>query len=159
MRRNVVGCMDSCNMMVVIHTDSRSAMTASSMTCISSPSETLLVNFIFSLDCAFSLFRKRQDDIVLISCQSTLFGVWTSCMARMTLAHAHMNYHFLQYSQWNQKNSFMYWNRYANYILHRYVVNNHILCRLCTHDPQGNTTCLPESISCMVRRYGGHVQG
>jgi hypothetical protein len=99
MRSNVVGCMDECNMMVVIHTDSRCAMTAPSMTCMSSLSETLLGNVIFSLDCAFSLIRKRQDDIVLISCQPTLFGVWTIRMAHMTLAYAQMNYHFLQYTQ------------------------------------------------------------
>jgi hypothetical protein len=99
MRSNVVGCMDECNMMVVIHTDSHCAMTAPSMTCMSSLSETLLVNFIFCLDCTVSLIRKRKDDIVLISCQSTLFGVWTVRMARMTLAYAQINYHFLQYSQ------------------------------------------------------------
>jgi len=99
MRSNVVGCMDECNMMVVIHTDLHCAMPAPSMTCMSSLSETLLVNFIFCLDCTVSLIRKRQDDIVLISCQSTLFGVWTVRMAHMTLAYAQMNYHFLQYSQ------------------------------------------------------------
>jgi hypothetical protein len=86
-------------MMVVIHTDSRCAMTAPSMTHMSSLSETLLVNFFFDSDCAFSLIRKRQDDIVSISCQSTWFGVWTVCMARMTLAHAQTNYHVSQYSQ------------------------------------------------------------
>jgi hypothetical protein len=159
MRSNVVGCMDECNMMVVIHTDSRCTMTAPSMTCMSSLSETLWVNVIFRLDCAFSLIRKRQDDILLISCQSTLFGVWTVRMAHMALAYAQMNYHFLQYSQWNQKISFTYRNRYANYFLQRYVVNNHILCRLCTHDLRANTIWLLESISCMVRRYGGYMHG
>ena len=99
MRSNVVGCMDECNTMVVIHTDLHCAMTAPSMARMSSLSETLLVNFIFSLDCAFSLILKRQDVIVLISCQSTWFRVWTVYMARMTLAHAQTNYHFLQYSQ------------------------------------------------------------
>jgi hypothetical protein len=91
--------MNECNMMVVIHPDPRRAMTAPSMTLMSLLSETLLVNFIFGLDCAFSFICKRQDDIVLISCQSTWFGVWTIYMARMTLAHAQTNYHFLQYSQ------------------------------------------------------------
>jgi len=86
-------------MMVVFHTNSRCAMTAPSTTRMSSLSETLLVNFTFSLDCAFSLIRKRQDDIVLISCQSTWIGVWTVCMAHMTLAHAQTNYHVSQYSQ------------------------------------------------------------
>ena len=91
--------MNEWNMMVVIHPDSRRAMTVPSMTRMSSLSETLLVNFIFSLDCTFSLIRKRQDHIVLFSCQSTWFGVWTIYMAHMTLAHAQTNYHFLQYSQ------------------------------------------------------------
>ena len=88
--------MDECNIMVFIHTDSRCAMTAPSMTRMSSLSETLLVNFIFSLDCALSLICKRQDDIVLISCPPTFFGVWTVRMARMTLAHAQTNYQFLK---------------------------------------------------------------
>jgi len=83
-------------MMVVIHPDLCCAMTAPSMTRMSSLSETLLVNFILSLDCVFSLIRKRPDDIVLISCQSTWFGVWTIRMARMTLAHAQTNYHVSQ---------------------------------------------------------------
>jgi len=91
--------MNEWNMMVVIHPDLRHAMTAPSITRMSSLSETLLVNFIFSLDCAFSLIRKRQGHIVLLSSQSTWFGVWTVYMARMTLAHAQTNYHFLQYSQ------------------------------------------------------------
>ena len=151
--------MNECNMMVVIHPDWCRAMTPPSMTCMSSLSETLSVNCILSLDCAFSLIRKRQDNIVLISCQSTWFGVWTFYMARMTLAHAKTNYHFLQYSQWNQKNSLTYQNRYANYFFQSYVVNNHILYRLCTHDLQANPICSPEYISCIVRRYGGHMQG
>jgi len=91
--------MNEWNMMVVIHPDSRRAITASSMTCMTSLSETLLVNFIFTLHCTFSLIRKRQDHIVLISCQSTWFGVWTVYMARMTLAHAQTNLHILQYSE------------------------------------------------------------
>ena len=86
-------------MMVAIHPDSCCAMTAPSMTRMSSVSKTLLVNFILSLDYAFSLIRKRQDDIVLISCQSTWFGVWTVCMARMTPAHAQTNYHVSHHSQ------------------------------------------------------------
>jgi len=99
MRSNVVGCIDECKMMVVIHTDSPCAMTSSSMTRMSSLRETLSVNSIFSLDCTFSLIHKRQEDIVLITCESTLFGVWTVCVARITLAHTLKNYHFLLYSQ------------------------------------------------------------
>jgi len=62
-------------MMVVIHTDSGCALTAPSMTRMPSLSETLLVHFISSLDCALSLICKRQDDSALISRQSTRFGV------------------------------------------------------------------------------------
>jgi len=62
-------------MMVVIHTDSRWAMAAPSMTPMSSLSETLLVNLSISLDCAFSHISQRQDDIALINCQSSWFGV------------------------------------------------------------------------------------
>jgi hypothetical protein len=62
-------------MMVVNHTDSRCALTAPSMTGMPLLSETLLVNFIFSIDCAFSLLCKRQDNIALINCPSTRFGV------------------------------------------------------------------------------------
>jgi len=80
-------------MMVDIHPDSCCTMTAPSMTRMSSLSETLLVNGILSLDCAFSLIRKSQDDIVLISCQSAWFGVWTVHMTHMNLAHAQTNYH------------------------------------------------------------------
>jgi hypothetical protein len=75
MQSDVVGCMDECNMMVVIHTDSRGALTAPSMTRVPSLCETLQVNFILGLDCTVSLICKGQDDIALISCQSTQFGV------------------------------------------------------------------------------------
>jgi len=62
-------------MMVDIHTDSRCAMAAPSMTPMSSLSETWLVNFIFSLDFTFLRLRRRQDDIALINSQSSWFGV------------------------------------------------------------------------------------
>ena len=91
--------MNEWNMMVVFHPDTRGGMTAPAMTRLSSLSETLLVNLIFSLDCAFSLICKRQDHIVLISGQSTWFGVWTVYLSRMTLAHAQTHYDFLQYSE------------------------------------------------------------
>jgi len=50
-------------MMVVIRTDWRFVLTAHSITCMPSLSETLLVNFVSSLDWAFSLMCKWQDDI------------------------------------------------------------------------------------------------
>jgi hypothetical protein len=54
-------------MMVIIYTDSGGALTTPSITCMQSGSETLLVNFISSLDCALSLIFKWQDDIALIN--------------------------------------------------------------------------------------------
>jgi hypothetical protein len=80
-------------MIVVIHTDSLCAMIAPFKTRMSSLTETLLINFIFSLDCVFSLVCKRQDDIVWISGQSPWFGVWTIRMAHMTVAHVQTKYH------------------------------------------------------------------
>jgi len=62
-------------MMVVIHTDSCSALTAPSMTGTPSLTQILLVNFVCNLDCALSLICKRQDNIRLINRQSTQFGV------------------------------------------------------------------------------------
>jgi hypothetical protein len=79
-------------MMVVIHTDSRCTLAGPSMTPMSSLNETLLVNFVFCLDCEFSRIRQRQVDIALINCQSSWFGVQTVCMACMTLSHAQTNY-------------------------------------------------------------------
>jgi len=75
MQSNVVGCRDECNMMMVIHTDSRCALTVPSMTGTPSLTQTLLVNFVSNLDCALSLICNRQHDIRLINCQSTQFGV------------------------------------------------------------------------------------
>jgi len=62
-------------MMVVIHTDSRCALTAPSMTGTPSLTEIVLVNFVTNLDCALSIICKRQDNIRLINRQSTQFGV------------------------------------------------------------------------------------
>jgi hypothetical protein len=98
MRSDVVGCMDECNMMVVIHTDLYSALAAPSITCMQLLSETLLVNCISSLDCAFSLICKMQDDIVLNSCESTLLGVNNVHMAHRTRADAPTYYHVSQCS-------------------------------------------------------------
>jgi len=62
-------------MMVVIPTDSRCALTAPSMTHMPSLTNILLVNFVFNIDCAFSLTGKRHDDIMWSDHQSTQFGV------------------------------------------------------------------------------------
>jgi len=72
---DVVGCMNESNMVVGIHTDSRCALTAPSLTGTPSLTQMLLVNFVSNVDCAFSLICKRQDDIGLINCQSSQFGV------------------------------------------------------------------------------------
>jgi len=83
-------------MMVVIHTDSRRALTAPSMTGMPALTQILLPNFVSNLHCLFSLICKRQDDIMLIHHQSTRFGIQNIRMVPMTLAHARMNYHVSQ---------------------------------------------------------------
>jgi hypothetical protein len=75
MRSDVVGCMDESNMMVVIHPDSRCALTTPSMTVMPSLIETLLVNFSSSSNCTFPPICKTQENIALIKCQPTQFGV------------------------------------------------------------------------------------
>ena len=92
MQSDVVGCMDECNMMVVILKDSRCALTATFMPHMPSLTQILLVNFVCSLECTFSLIWKRQDDNWVINRQSTRFSVWNICMAHMTVAHAQKNY-------------------------------------------------------------------
>ena len=52
---DVVGCIDGCNMMVVIHTDSRCALTAPYLTGMRSLTPISLVNFVSILDFAFSV--------------------------------------------------------------------------------------------------------
>jgi hypothetical protein len=75
MESDVVGCMDECNMMVVIQTDLHCTSTAPSMTRIPSPSETLLVDCTSRLDDTFSHICKNQENMALISGQSTWFGI------------------------------------------------------------------------------------
>jgi len=75
MQSDKVGCMDECNMTVGIHTDSRCALTAPSLTGTPSLTQILFVNFVSNLDCALSLICNRQEDIRLIYHQSTQFGV------------------------------------------------------------------------------------
>jgi len=84
-------------MTVVIHTDSYYALTAPSMTRMTSVTQILLVNSVSNLVVAFSLTCNRQYDIKLFDPQSTRFGVYNYCMTHMTLAHALMNYHVSQF--------------------------------------------------------------
>jgi len=97
MQSDVVGFVDECYMMVVIPTNSRCALTIPSMTRMPLLINILLVNFVFNIDCAFSLRCRRNDDIMLINRQSTWFGVWNVCVAHTTLAHAQTNYRVSQF--------------------------------------------------------------
>ena len=97
MQSGVAGFVDECYMMVVIPTDSRYALTIPSTTCMPSLTNILLVNFVFTIDCASSLRCRRHDDIMLIDRQSTWFGVWNLCVAHTTLAHAQTNYRVSQF--------------------------------------------------------------
>jgi hypothetical protein len=62
-------------MMVVSPTDSRGVWTAPAMTRMPSVTNILLLNFVFNFNPAFELTGKRCNDIMLIDCQSTWFGV------------------------------------------------------------------------------------
>jgi hypothetical protein len=97
MQSDVVGFVDECCMMVVIPTDSRCVLTTPSMTRMPSLTNILLVNFVFNIDCVLSLNCRRHDDIMVIDCQSTWFGVWNIRVAHMTLAHAQTNYRVSQF--------------------------------------------------------------
>ena len=86
-------------MIVVIHTDSRCALTTPSKTRMPSLTQISLVNSISNLNCAFLCICKRQDDIRLINHLSTRFGVLNLHMARMTLAHAQTNCEVSQFGR------------------------------------------------------------
>ena len=121
--------MDECNMGVEIVTDLHCALTASSMTRMPSLTQILLVNFVYSLDYAFSRICKRQGYIRLINRRSSSFGVENFHMACMTLAHAQTNYHVSQFGQWNQIKAHTEQHRYTNDFLRIYVINHRKLCR------------------------------
>jgi len=80
-------------MIVVRPTDLCCPLIAHSITRIPSLCQLLLVNVVSNLDCMSSFISKRQDNIMLIKCQSTWFGVQNFRMGRMTIAHAQTNYH------------------------------------------------------------------
>ena len=62
-------------MTVVIDKDSHCALTAPSITRMTSLTQIALGNFVSNLFFAFLLNRNRQDDINLFHCESTRFGV------------------------------------------------------------------------------------
>jgi len=62
----------------------------------------VFVNFVSSLVVAFPRNQNRQDNIMFIDCQSTLFGVMNYRTPRMILAPAQMNHHVSQFSHCNQ---------------------------------------------------------
>jgi len=63
--------MGECSMMVVIHLGLHCALTAPSMSSMTSLTYILRVNFVTNLDIAFSLNYNWQDDIEFIGSQST----------------------------------------------------------------------------------------
>jgi len=100
---DVVGCLNACNMMVVINTDSHCVLAASSITRMPLKIENLVVKFVWSLYCACLLISESQGNIAWTNWQSTRFGFWNVCKARMTHVYAQMNYKVLPCSYWNQK--------------------------------------------------------
>jgi len=67
----VVGCMDRCEITAVIHPGFGCALTAACISCIISPTETLLVNCVTNLGFVFSFSHLRQRHIWFIVRQST----------------------------------------------------------------------------------------
>jgi len=62
-------------MTVVIHTNLHYSLTTPSMTRMTSLTQMLFVDFVYNCVFALSLDCNRQDDISLIDCESTWFGV------------------------------------------------------------------------------------
>ena len=84
-------------MTVVIYPGSSCALTAPSLSRITSLTQSLLLNVISTFGFAFSLNRNRKDDRKFVGCLSTRFGVQNFRMAHTTLAHTLKNYHVSQF--------------------------------------------------------------
>jgi len=85
--------MDECSMTVVIQTDSYCALTALSMTRMTSLSDILLVYFVANITFAISLNNHWQREIEFISHRKARFRFYNLRMVRSSLPHAQMNYH------------------------------------------------------------------
>jgi len=111
-------------MTVVTHTGSYCALTAPSMTHMTSLTLKLLLNFVTNLVFAFALNSNRKDDNRLIGHLVAWFGVYHSRMVRTTVAHVQMNYHVSQFGYWNQYKADTWQNRNANCFSPLYIVKN-----------------------------------
>jgi len=102
---SAVGGMDECSMAVVIQTDSYWALTAPSMTRMTSLTYILLVNFVTNLVFAFLLNSNWHKEIKYIGCLTAWFGFWDFHMVCTTIAHPQTNYCISQFVHWNQEKS------------------------------------------------------
>jgi len=84
----------------------------------------LSVYFVTNIAFAFSLNRNRLDNMKFVGCRSTWFGVYNIAMARMTIPHTLMNYHFSRFGHWNQKNTDTY--EYGTQIAYHRVMKSKI---------------------------------
>jgi len=91
-------------------------------TSTTSLTQLLWVHFVSNLGFAFSLNHNGQDDIMLVRCLSTWFGVENFCMAHLTLAHALTNFHISQFGYWNLLKAYMIRIRYTYCFSTRYFV-------------------------------------
>jgi len=151
--------MYECSMMVAMHTGLYCALTAPSMTCMTSHTSKLLVNFVTILDLAFALNGNREDDNWLIGRLMAWFGVDYIRMVRTTLAHAQMNYHVSQFGHWNQDIADMEQNMNTNCFSHLYTVKNFNFPIYSSADPGAVTISLSHSDFYMVISLGGNMQG
>jgi len=91
--------MNECRMTVAIHPSSRCALTAPSMSCMTSWTSILIVSFVSNLILVFGFISNPHDDIIFIGHPSTRLGVWNIGEAHPTVEHAQTNYDVLQFGR------------------------------------------------------------
>jgi hypothetical protein len=94
--------MDEFSMRVVEKIDLSCALTALSMTRMTSLTKILLVHFITNITFALSLNSHMQKEPEHFGRLTVRLDVKNFHMVRSTLAHAQMNYHCLQFGHQNQ---------------------------------------------------------
>jgi hypothetical protein len=89
--------MDEFSLTVVIQNDSSCALTAHSMTRMTSLTYILLAYFIRNIAFALSLYSHRQMETEYSGHLAVRLGFKNIHMLRSTLAHAQTNYHVSQF--------------------------------------------------------------
>jgi len=90
--------MDEFSMTVVGQIHSSCALTALSMTRMTSLTYISLAHLVTNIAFALSLNSQLQKETVHFGSPKVQFGSWNFLMVRSTLAHAQTNYHVSQFS-------------------------------------------------------------